>query len=335
MNVSEQMRGGRELVPGQSYDLTFPVGRPGRVTVFAAARRRTQLLVQLFPPGAAQPAKVRESTGEGLLTVLEYEVRAGAGLWTARITNCNSHPAEVMLDVSYPGVHDLQARALPAHYVEAIASRLIADTTVRLQHGRNACAVRFPAALGLREFRFTLPAMERTVYPALLPPVEVVERVTDIESRMPRLRLLPGSVANQGGYLRFELGFEEDGVELAGSFPIHLANMKLMVELDLGVAANRLSYSNVRVSFDFDVDLQALPVWLYNPLFDFRDRLQEAVRSGVREAFADVETVEAVAAGMERALETVVGPGARVATVAMENGFVALGLYRPARAAVA
>ncbi len=342
MNIPEQMRGGRELVPGQSFDLVFPVGRPGRLTIFATARRRSltlsspaHYLVQLFTPGAIQPVASREVEGNGLLAMLEYEARGSSGLWTARITNCNSHPLEVMLDVCYPGVHDMQIRSLPAHFVESIASRLLADTAVHLQHGRNASTVRFAPVLGLREFRFTLPSLDRLIFPPLLPPVQIVEQVSDIGSHSPRLRLLPGSVANPGGYLRLELGFEEDGVELSGSFPIHLARMKLVLELDLAITANRLSYNNVRVTFDFDVDIQPLPVWMYNPIFDFRDRLQEAVCAGVRSAFNDVETCEAMTIGIERSLETILGPGARAATVQMENGQVSLGLFRNAHAAVA
>jgi len=40
MYIPEHVKGGRELVPGQYFDLALPIGRPGRVTVRASARRR-------------------------------------------------------------------------------------------------------------------------------------------------------------------------------------------------------------------------------------------------------------------------------------------------------
>jgi len=342
MNIPEHVKGGRELIPGQSFDLSLPIGRQGRITVLASARRRSLALatpahycVELFPPGANQPIAFREIEGPGLLAILEHDAKAGAGIWTARITNCNSHPLQVTLEATYPGVGDLQPRTLPAHFLEAIASRLLADTAVSLQHGRNACSVRFAPALGLRDFRFSIPALDRRVSPPLLPEIQIVEQVADISSDSLRLRLLPGSVANPGGTLRLEIGFEEEGPELIGSFPIHLARMKLLIELDLGITDNRISYNNVRATFDFDVDIQPLPVWMYNPMFDFRDRLQDAVCEGVRAAFGDIDTCEAVTIGFALGMESVLGSGARTATVQMENGQIYLGLFRQAQAAVA
>ena len=342
MNIPEHVKAGRELIPGQFFDLTLPIGRPGRVTVLASARRRSLTLgapahyrVELFAPGSSQPIAIREIEGSGLLAILEYEAKAAAGLWTARIANCNSHPLQVTLEASYPGVGDLQPRILPAHFLEAVATRLLAGISVHLQHGRNACALRFSPALGLRDFRFSLPARDRRVSPPLLPEIQIVEQVAGIGGTLLRLRLLPGSVANTGGTLRLEFGFEDDGPELIGSFSIHLARIKLLVELDLGITENRISCNNVRATFDFDVDIQPLPVWMYNPLFDFRDRLQEAVREGVRAAFAGVEICEAITNGFAHGMESVLGTGARTATVQMENGRIRLGLFSAAQSAVA
>ena len=342
MNIPEHIKGGRELVPGQYFDLTLPIGRPGRVTVIASARRRSLTLaasahyrVELFGPGASQPIASREIDGPGLLAILEHEAKSGAGLWTARITNCNSQPVLVTLEATYPGIGDLQPRTLPAHFLEAIASRLVVETAVHLQHGRNACSIEFSPSLGLRDFRFTVPALDRRVSPPLLPDIHIVEQITDIRSNSVRLRLLPGSVANPGGTLRLEIGFEEDGPEIIGSFPINLRRMKLLIELDLGITDNRISYNNVRSTFDFDVDIQPLPVWMYNPLFDFRDRLQEAVCEGVRSGFADVDTCEAITKGFGQGLEAILGAGARTATVQMENGQVSFGLFSASQSAVA
>ena len=342
MNIPEHVKGGRELIPGQAFDLTVPVGRPGRITIFASARRRSLHLstpahcrVELYPPGSIHPVAAQEVNGAGMLCILEFDARNSAGLWTARISNINSLPIQVTLEVSYPGIEDLQIRHFPAHFLEAIASRLFAETTVCLQHGRNASSIRFAPSLGLRDSRFTVPALERRVSPPLLPEIQVTEQISDINSNSIRMRLLPGSVANPGGTLRLEIGFEEDGDELIGSFPIHLARMKLLVELDLGCADNRISFNNVRVTFDFDIDIQPLPVWMYNPMFDFQDRFQEAVRTGVRTAFEDVDTVESVTLGFTRGLETVLGNTARVATLQVENGQLCLSLFRQAQAAVA
>ena len=342
MQIPEHTKGGRELLPGQFFDLAIPLQRPGRITVIASARRRSLTLsaparyrVELFPPAAAQPVVFRDVEGPGLLSILEYDAQAHGGIWTARITNCNSHPLQITLEAAYPGPADLQPRTLPAHLIEAIASRLLAGTSVQLHHGTNASAVRFAPSLGLRDFRFSVPSLHRRVSPPLLPEIDVHQQVSSIASDTVRLRLLPGSVANPGGTLRLEIGFEEKDEELIGSFPIHFARIKLLIELDLGVCENRISYNNVRATFDFDVDIQSLPVWMYNPIFDFRDRLQEAVCAGIRAAFTDVDTCEALTSGLEQGLESVLGAGARVAAVQMENGQVSLGLFRPSRAAVA
>lgn len=342
MNIPEHVKGGRELIPGQAFDLTVPVGRPGRIAIFASARRRSLHLsapahyrVELYQPGSIHPVAAREVDGLGLLSILEFDAKNTAGLWTARIININSLPLQVTLEVSYPGIEDLQVRNFPSHFLEAIASRLFAETSVCLQHGRNASSIRFAPALGLRDFRFTIPALERRVSPPLLPELQITEQISDINSNSIRMRLLPGSVANPGGTLRLEIGFEEDGDELIGSFPIHLARMKLLVELDLGCAENRISYNNVRVTFDFDIDIQPLPVWMYNPMFDFRDRFQEAVRAGVRTAFEDVDTVESVTLGFTRGLEHVLGSTARIAMLQLENGQLCLSLFRQAQSAVA
>ena len=94
MNIPEHIKGGRELVPGQFFDLTLPIGRPGRVTAVASARRRSLTLaasahyrVELFGPGASQPIASREIDGPGLLAILEHEAKSGAGLWTARFVD--------------------------------------------------------------------------------------------------------------------------------------------------------------------------------------------------------------------------------------------------------
>jgi hypothetical protein len=342
MQIPEHTSGGRELLPGQFFDLSVPVQSPGSITVIARARRRSLSLsapahyrVELFPPGALQPVAFRDVQGAGLLTLLEYVSQAAGGPWTARVTNCNSHPLYITLEASYPGSAALHPRILPAHLLEALASRLLADTSVHLHHGTNACAVRFPAALGLRDFRFSVPALLRRVAPPLLPELDVYQQLSSISSNSLRLRLLPGSVANPGGTLRMEIGFEEQDEELIGSFPVHFTRMKLLVELDLGVVESRVSYNNIRVSFDFDVDIQPLPLWMYNPMFDFHDRLQEAVSAGIRAAFSDIDTREALSNGFQQGLEPVLGADARVATVQLENGQVSLGLFRPCRAAVA
>ena len=111
--------------------------------------------------------------------------------------------------------------------------------------------------------------------------------------------------------------------------------MKLLIELDLGISNTRISYNNVRATFDFDVEIQPLPVWMYNPIFDFQDRLQDAICDRARAAFADVDTCEAITNGFVRGLEVVLGAGARGARVQMENGQICLGLFRHAQAAVA
>jgi hypothetical protein len=72
--------------------------------------------------------------------------------------------------------------------------------------------------------------------------------------------LLTFPMSNPGGTLRLEIGFEEDGPEMIGSFPINLRRMKLLIGLELGITDNRISYNNVRSTFDFDVDIQPLPV---------------------------------------------------------------------------
>ena len=117
--------------------------------------------------------------------------------------------------------------------------------------------------------------------------------------------------------------------------PIHMARMRLIVEMDLAILENRIAFSNVRVTFDCDANTQSLPVWMCNPIFDFQERLREAVRSSVRAAFEEEETAAALANGFERGMESVLGANARVATVHMENGLLCLGLIRPVRAAVA
>lgn len=342
MNIPEHMKSGRELVPGQSLDMTVPVGRPGRITIFASATSRSLAVasparyrVELFAPGSPTPVAAREVHTTGALGILEYDAKATAGLWLARVTNLNGQPLQATLEASYPGIGDLQTRNFPAHFLEAVANRLLSETSVQLHHGRNASVIRFAPALGLREFRFTLPSLRRSISPPLLPALDIQQQVNSISSNAFRLRLLPGSLANPGGTLRMEIGFEERGVELVGSFPIHMARMRLIVEMDLASLENRIAFSNVRVTFDCDANTQSLPVWICNPIFDFQERLREAVRSSVRAAFEEEETAAALANGFERGMESVLGANARVATVHMENGLLCLGLIRPVRAAVA
>lgn len=335
MHIPESIQGARELAPGHSFDLPLPLVRPGRLTLIATVRRLARFRVELYPPGAAHPVSFRDSDGLGLLAILECDATPSSGLWTARVLNCDTRPQYLAIVASYPGPGDLSQRNLPSHLLESIAAKLLADTNVRLLHGANASRVCFAPELNLRDFHFTLPSIDREVSPPLLPAIRVSEFVRAINSNSVRLRLLPGSVANPGGTLRLEIGFSGDGTELIGSFPIHLARMKLLIELDLGIAGHRLAYNNVRASFDFDIDIQPLPVWMYNPLFDYRDRLQHAVSTGAAEAFRDPETAESFAAGIERGLESVLGPGARAVTAQMDYGQFTLGLFRPARPAVA
>lgn len=74
---------------------------------------------------------------------------------------------------------------------------------------------------------------------------------------------------------------------------------------------------------------------MYNRMFDFQDRLQNAVCDGARAAFADLDTCEAITNGFARGLEVFLGPGARTATVQMKNGQICFGLFRHTQAAVA
>jgi len=74
---------------------------------------------------------------------------------------------------------------------------------------------------------------------------------------------------------------------------------------------------------------------MYNPMFDFRDRLQEAICEGVRAAFGDIETCEAITNGFAHGMEPVLGAGARTATVQTENGQICLGLVVHPQSAVA
>ena len=98
MNIPEQVKGGRELIPRQYFDLTVPVGRPGRISVFATARRRSlhlsapaRYLLELYAPGTIHPAAYREVEGTGLLGILEYDARmTGGGFGGCVVALCRS-----------------------------------------------------------------------------------------------------------------------------------------------------------------------------------------------------------------------------------------------------
>src|SRR5258708_4388011 len=98
MFIPESVAGSRELLPGNSFHLSFPILRPGRITVLASARRRSLTIdsparyrIEIFHPAHEAAIEVREVEGAGLLTLIELDIDANdnsaCGHWLAQITN--------------------------------------------------------------------------------------------------------------------------------------------------------------------------------------------------------------------------------------------------------
>ena len=125
----------------------------------------------------------------------------------------------------------------------------------------------------------------------------IIEFPNDINSSSILFSLENANNAHPSGFLRFVMKFEETGKEILGTFDSQLSATQLTLDLGLEARDGQISYrtSGVRAQFDFEMNvLSIIPDFVLNALFNFRDRLREAVEKKAKEAFQAEATRKAL-----------------------------------------
>src|SRR5262249_35021142 len=143
----------------------------------------------------------------------------GLGRWTARLTNLATHAEEFGLFVSYPSPRELQYADFSADTFADLAS-----LHLELHRGHQASSLSMRTAAGPVTHYFTIPDMEYSCpwTPRVLVYFDDL-RSTSVQVSVPEE--LPDPV------LRYELGFDEGGLELNGTIPLNLSDMQLTLDL--------------------------------------------------------------------------------------------------------
>jgi hypothetical protein len=326
----------RQLVEcTKSLDISFDVSSPGLLIAVAATGvwtdgevlprpredERAPHTLELIPPDGGAAVSTSES-GESHLMV---EV-AGAGRWTARVTNLATKATEFGLFVSYPGSRELEFADLGA---EIFAD--LADLRLEFHPGHQASLLELTTSAGPVIHYFTVDAFEYTS--PWMPRVRGA--LDDVESTAATVSIPAGTPEP---LLRYELAFEDEGVEITGTVPLNLTNMRLTLDLPIIVRYHDVRHrgalasvdyeeSDVRATFSFDPQFAELVEWFPGFFPRWRRLIQRTVEKACRELFAAYELRQLFSDAIERHVLERIGQDAKPVAVAAADGKLRVSYY--------
>lgn len=341
--LPQQQSKSRNLRHNQYLEIKFTVQNPGRISVLAFAdwwrewdpesraylTNPTKRKVELFKPGANVPIITRTDEGRGQTTRISYEVparEAGADKeWTARVTNLEGWTELFLLRVVYPGTIPIETFTVPSSLVEAFVDATIGQTKIRVTRGENASYVDFPEDLDIEDRYFTI---EDFVWEIPGPFPAIREYPNDINSSDIAFSLENAAPGYSNGFMRLAVEFEEEGKEILGTWHGHLSNMKLLIELGLGVQDSKITYHNVDVSFLFDIDMLGVPDWIADALFGYKKKIQRTVQNTVRQIFQNEQTRRNLSNALMQEITPALGSNAKIVSVKIQNNMLKVRYYK-------
>jgi hypothetical protein len=330
MGIAER----RVLDRAEILDVGFDVEASGLIIVVAAAGSWEEdgLLprprdgdhvphkLELFPPGDGTVAAEEVSaTPEAHLV---HELAPGAftpGRWVARLTSLCTHTETFGLFVSYPSSRELQTVDLAA---DAFAD--LAAIQLELRHGHQASSLTLKTAVGPVSHYFTVPDMEYSCpwTPRILVYFDAL-RSTTVSLSVPEDTPDP--------VLRYELGFDDEGIEINGTIPLNLSDIRLTVDLPIIVRYNKAAAmttlsvvdyeaADVRVTFAFEPRFDELVEWLPGFFPRWRRLIQRTVERACRELLATEELRRVFSDALQARVEAEIGENAKPVGVEPANG---------------
>lgn len=300
---------------------------PGQLLPWPREGERAPHRIELFPPGDGTTAAVELSdTPESHVVYEITEENGGLGRWTARLTNLASHAEDFGLFVSYPSARELQFVDLPA---EAFGD--LAALHLELRHGHQASSLTMKTPAGPVTHYFTVADI---VYSCPWTPRVLVYfddlRSTSVEVSVP--------VDTPDPVFRYELGFDEEGLEINGTIPLNLSDIRLTVDLPIIVrylkatgsrALSTVDYeeADVRATFSFEPRFEELVEWFPGFFPRWRRLIQRTVENACRELLSTGDVRRIVSEEMQARVLEHIGEDARPVGVTAANGKLRISYY--------
>jgi len=331
----------RRLLPcEEALEIGFDVESSGLIIVVAATGAwevQGQLLprpqdgdcfphkLELIPPGAAAREEIT-SRGESHIVYEPPPEGLARGRWTARLTNLATNPQEFGLFVSYPGTRELRVADLAA---DAFAD--LARLRLELRRGHDASSLAIETSADPVTHFFTVPDMEYSCpwIPRVLVYFDLL-RSTTVTVSIPRDTPDP--------VLRYELAFDDEGVEIAGTIPLDLQQMRLTLDLPVvvqdyqadrsrGLSSVDYEAADIRAHFAFEPRFDGLVEWFPGFFPRWRRLIQRTVERASRELFAAPEVKKMLAEAMQERVLEQIGANARPVGVAPGDGRLRVSYY--------
>jgi hypothetical protein len=338
MGIAER----RVLDRAETLDVAFDVEASGLIIVVAASGSweedgllprpvdgdRVPHKLELFPPGDGVAAA--EEVSETPEAHLVHELAPGAyarGKWVARLTNLCAREETFGLYVSYPSTRELQTVDLAA---DAFAD--LAAIHLELRHGHQASSLTMKTPAGPVTHYFTVPDIEYSCpwTPRVLVYFDAL-RSTSVGLSVPEDAPDP--------VIRYELGFDDEGIEINGTIPLNLSDIRLTIDLPIIVRYNKASGStvlsaidyeapDVTVTFAFEPRFDELVEWLPGFFPRWRRLIQRTVERACRELLATEELRRVLSDAIQARVEAEIGENAKPVGVAPANGRLRVSYYR-------
>jgi hypothetical protein len=337
MGIAER----RALGRAETFDVGFDVEASGLIIVVAAAGSweddgllprpregaRIPHKLELFAPG--DDGIAAEEISEQPEAHLVHELAAGAyarGRWVARLTNLCTQDETFGLYVSYPSTRELQTVDLSADAFGDLAA-----ISLELRHGHQASSLAMATPAGPVTHYFTVPDIE---YSCPWTP-RVLVYFDALRSNSVRLSL-PADTDDP--VLRYELGFDDEGIEINGTIPLNLADIRLTVDLPIIVRYDKASAMttlstvdyeavDVRVTFSFEPLFDELVEWLPGFFPRWRRLIQRTVERACRELLATEELRRVFSDAIQARVDARIGENAKAVGVSSAGGNLRVSYY--------
>jgi hypothetical protein len=301
-------------------------GEPGQLLPRTRAGARVPHRVELLAPGAVVAAERTSDAPESFLVHEVVESDVATGSWTARVTNLATTIQEFGFFVSYPGTHDL----LVADFSADVFSEL-AELSLELHRGHQASSLTIETSKGPVTHYFTLHDMD---YSCPWMP-RVVAYFENVRSTSTRVSVPAGT---HDPLLRYELAFADDGIEINGTIPLDLRDMRLTVDLPIIVRYHKAAQSktlatiayeedDVDVDFSFEPRFGELVEWFPGFFPRWRRQIQRTVEDACRELLASYELRKLFSDLMHARVLEQIGADSKPVGVAAADGKLRISYY--------
>jgi len=332
----------RALECTERLDIAFDLGSPGLIILAAATGtwdEPGQLLpdpvddahaphrIELIPPGSATAVAQRSTeTPESNLVYEVPEAGFAAGRWTARLTSLGTQRADFGFYVSYPTARTIHFADLPPDVFAEIA-----HLRLEFQRGKLASRLELDTQAGPVVHYFTVDEIE--YWCPWMP--RVMAHVEDVRSSGVKLSVPEGTT---DPVLRCELTFEDDGLEIQGTIPLDLRNMRLTLDLPILVRHSHLADSKspsavdydpsgARVTFTCEPQFEGLVEWLPGFFPMWRRLIQRTVEDACRSLLATYEVRKLLSRAMEMRVSEQLGPASKPVGVVAADGRLRFSYY--------